>query len=185
MTLERRIWLNRRKIKVALIPIVLLLSLCASADVKVEGWRDLSYDYIISNINDYPDYIFLTSSNIWGWKYASLINSTGPFGKGYKLDDFIIHAIRASDFDKDSFLSQRDEYDPDIVNCTNYCQNNSKIVSSSLILPKATSIEEILSLKKIEVFLKIDNITDQALNISKIKTLYYYENGTVQELLPD
>jgi len=86
--------------------------LCASADVKVEGWRDLNYDYIISNINDYPDYIFLTSSNIWGWKYASMINSTGPFGKGYKLDDFIVHAIRASDFDKDSFLSQRDEYDP-------------------------------------------------------------------------
>jgi hypothetical protein len=53
------------------------------------------------------------------------------------------------------------------------------------MLPKSTSIEEILALEKIEVFLKIDNITDQAMNISKTKTLYYYENGTVQELLPD
>ena len=181
-----RIWLNRRKIKAALISAVLLLSLCALADVKVEGWRDLSYDYIISNINDYPDYVLLTSSNIWGWKYASMINSTGSFGNGYKLDDFIVHAIKASDFDRDLFLSHRDEYDPNTVNCTDYCQNNSKIVSSSsLMLPKATSIEEILALEKIEVFLKIDNITDQALNISKTKTLYYYENGTVQELLPD
>ena len=183
--LEWRIWLKRRKIKAALISAVLLLSLCASADVKVEGWKDLSYDYIISNINEYPDYVFLTSSNIWGWKYASLINSTGSFGKGYKLDDFIVHAAKASDFDQGLFFSHPDEYNPNTANCTDYCQNNSKIVSSSLKLPKATSIEEILALEKIEVFLKIDNITDQALNISKTKTLYYYENGTVQELLPD
>jgi hypothetical protein len=180
-----RIWLFKGKIKVALISAVLLLSLCALADVKVEGWKDLSYDYIISNINDYPDYVFLTSSNIWGWKYASLINSTGSFGKGYELDDFIVHAMKASDFDRDLFLRERDEYDPNTVNCTDYCQNNTKIVSSSLMLPKATSIEEILALEKIEVFLKIDSITNQALNISKTKTLYYYENGTVQELLPD
>jgi hypothetical protein len=180
-----KIWLFKGKIKAALITAVLLLSLCALADVKVEGWKDLSYDYIISNINDYPDYVFLTSSNIWGWKYASLINSTGSFGKGYKLDDFKVHAIKASDFDRDLFLRERDEYDLNTVNCTDYCQNNTNIVSSSLMLPKATSIEEILALEKIEVFLKIDNITNQALNISKTKTLYYYENGTVQELLPD
>jgi hypothetical protein len=180
-----RIWLFKRKIEAAIISAVLLLSLCALADVKVEGWKDLSYDYIISNINDYPDYVFLTSSNIWGWEYASIINNTGSFGNGYKLDDFKIHAIKASDFERDLFLRERDEYDPDTVNCTDYCQNNTKIVSSSLMLPKATSTEEILSLEKIEVFLKIDNITDQALNISKAKTLYYYENGTVQELLSD
>jgi hypothetical protein len=186
MTLqEGRIRLSGRKIKATLISTVLLLSLCASADVKVEGWKDLYYDYIISNINDYSDYIFLTSSNIHGWEYASLINSTGLFGKGYKLDDFIVHAIKTSDFNRDLFFSHRDEYDPNTVNCTDYCQDNSKIVSSSLMLPKAISVEEILALEKIEVFLKIDNITDQALDISKTKTLYYYENGTIQEILPD
>ncbi len=179
------IWLPGRKIGIVALLAVLLLSFGALADIKVEGWRDQSYDYIISNVNDFPDYVFLTSSAIWGWDYASLINSTGSFGGGYKLDSFIVHAMRASDFNRDKFFSQRDENDRETVNCTGYCQDNPKIVSSNLTLPKSISVEEMIPLEKIEVYLKVDGITDQALNISKIKMLYYYENGTVQELPPE
>lgn len=164
---------------------VLLLSLSATADVPVEGMKQTSYDYVISNIKDYPDYVFLTSSAIWGWKSASIINSTGTFGGGYKLDSFEVHAIRASDFDRQKFFAARDEYDRDIANCTDYCRGNPKIVSSNLALPKATSVNEIIPLEKIEVLLRVNSITDQALNISKTRMLYYYENGTVQELPPE
>ena len=164
---------------------VILLSLFASADVPVEGMKQANYDYVISNIKDYPEYVFLTSSAIWGWNYASIINSTGTFGGGYKLDSFRLHAIKTSDFDQAKFFAARDQYNQEIANCTDYCRDNPKIVSSNLTLPKATSVNEIIPLKKIEIDLRIDSITDQALEISKTRMLYYYENGTVQEFPPE
>lgn len=176
---------SRRRLSIAFSLAVLLLSLCASADVPVEGMKQANYNYVISNIKDYPDYVFLTSSAIWGWKYASIINSTGTFGGGYKLDSYEVHAIKASDFDQAKFFAARDEYDQEIADCTDYCRDNPKIVSSNLTLPKATSLKDIIPLEKIEVDLRIDAITDQVLRISKTKMLYYYENGTVQEFPPE
>jgi hypothetical protein len=176
---------SRMRLCIAFSLAAILLSLSASADVPVEGMKQADYNYIISNIKDYPDYVFLTSSAIWGWSYASIINSTGDFGGGYKLDSFQLHAIKASGFDRAKFFAARDQYDKEIANCTDYCRDNPKIVSSNLTLPKATSVNEIIPLKKIEVDLQIDSITDRALKISKTKMLYYYENGTVQEFPPE
>ncbi|OPY50112.1 MAG: hypothetical protein A4E48_02036 [Methanosaeta sp. PtaU1.Bin060] len=176
---------SKKGLGIAFSVAVLLLSLSASADVPVEGMKQADYTYVISNIKDYPEYVFLTSSVIWGWKYATIINSTGTFGGGYKLDSYEVHAIRASDFDRQKFLASRDEYDREIANCTDYCRDNPKIISSNLTLPKATSVKEIIPLKKIEVDLRIDGVTDEALKITRTKMLYYYENGTVQELAPE
>ncbi len=177
----RVIWFSGKKLCAAMLLIALLLSFAAMADIKIEGWRNQNYDYIITDMKDFPDYVFLTSSAIWGWEYASRINSTGSFGGGYKLDSFVVHAIKASDFSRYKFYTNRYDYEPETVNCTEYCQDSPKIVSSNLTLPKSISVEEIIPLKKIEVYLKVDSITSQSLNISKIKMLYYYENGTVQE----
>ncbi len=176
---------SKKGLGIAFSVAVLLLSLSASADVPVEGMKQADYTYVISNIKDYPEYVFLTSSVIWGWKHATIINSTGTFGGGYKLDSYEVHAIRASDFDRQKFLAAKDEYDREIANCTDYCRDNPKIISSNLTLPKATSVKEIIPLKKIEVDLRIDGVTDEALKISRTKMLYYYENGTVQELAPE
>lgn len=176
-------WRRTRKIGAILAALALaaLLLPCAYADVKVEGWREQSYDYTITNINDFPDYVFLTSSVIWGWDYASILNSTGSFGGGYKLDGFHVHAIRSANFDKERFFSQRQENDQGVVNCTDYCLNNTKIVSSDLTLPRSVSVQETIPLQKILVQLKVEDITDRTLNISKTKMLYYYANGTVME----
>lgn len=201
---------SKKGLGIAFSVAVLLLSLSASADVPVEGMKQADYTYVISNIKDYPEYVFLTSSAIWGWKDAAIINSTGTFGGGYKLDSYEVHAIRASDFDRQKFLAAKDEYDREIANCEDYCRDNPKIVSpnltcsmamfsiwvrsgrdnpkiisSNLTLPKATSVKEIIPLKKIEVDLRIDGVTDEALKITRTKMLYYYENGTVQELAPE
>jgi hypothetical protein len=84
---------------------------CSSADILIKGEQNYNYDYNITNIKDYPNYVFLTSSGIWNWKYTSVINSsTGLFGGGYKLDHFLLHAIAASDFDQNLFFSHRDEH---------------------------------------------------------------------------
>lgn len=172
-----------RKTGAALAALALLALLLPGsyADVKVEGWREQRYDYIITNINDFPDYVFLTSSAIRGWEYASVLDRLGSFGGGYKLDGFYVHAIRSVDFDKERFFNQRAEYDQDAVNCTDYCQNNSMIASSDLYLPKSVSMQETIPLNKIEVLLTVNDITDKALDISKTKMLYYYANGTIRE----
>jgi hypothetical protein len=165
----------------SLIAIALISS--GLADVKIEGMKDYYYDYNITNIKDYPDYVFLTSSVIYKWEYTTLVNSTtGLFGGGYKLDSLRLHAIAASDFDPDKFFSQRDKYNPESVNCTDYCQNNTKMVIANLTLPIAVSLNESMGVERMEVLLKIDDITNKSLNISRTGMQYYYQNGTVKEL---
>lgn len=175
------------RIGIAAIFSMLLLSQFALADVRVEGWKEVEYKYIISNIKDYPEYLFLTSSAIWGWEYASVINSTGEFGGGYKLDEFIVNSIKRSNIEQqqERFFSQNGSDDLQTFNCTNYCQDNSDIVSSNLSLPKATSMKEEQGVEGIEVYLKIEDINDQSLNLSKVKMLYYYQNGTIAEVSPE
>ena len=174
------------RIGIAAIFSMLLLSQFVLADVRVEGWKEVEYKYIISNIKDYPEYLFLSSSAIWGWEYASVINSsTGEFGGGYKLDSFIVNSIKGSNFEQERFIGQNDSGDLQTFNCTNYCQDNSNIVSSNLSLPKATSMKEDQGVDGIEVYLKIDDINDQSLNLSKVKMLYYYQNGTIAEVSPE
>lgn len=156
------------------------------ADILIKGEKNYNYEYNITNIKDYPDYVFLTSSVIHKWEYTSIINSTtGLFGGGYKLDRFRLHAIAASDFDRDLFFSQRDQYNPERVNCTEYCQNNSQIATANLALPVAISLNESMGVDRIEVFLKIDDITNESLNISRTGMQYYYQNGTVKEVSPE
>lgn len=85
-----------RMIVLALITVSLLQA--AYADIAVEGISDYSFHYNISNLGQFPDYVFLTSSAIWGWDYPQVI-SDGTFGGGYKLDGFVLHAILSSDLD--------------------------------------------------------------------------------------
>lgn len=175
----------KRWCAVALLISIALIS-SGSADVKIEGMRDHYYDYNITNIKDYPDYVFLTSSVIYKWEYASLVNrTTGLFSGGYKLDNFRLHAIAASDFDSGKFFRQRDKNNPESINCTEYCQNNSKMVTADLTLPVAISLNESMGVERIEVLLKIDDITNESLNISRTRTQYYYQNGTVEEHPPE
>jgi len=169
----------------AVVLAVALLLPCALADIKVEGWREQRYDYVITNIGDFPDYLFLTSSAIWGWDDTRILNSTGSFGGGYKLDAFIVHAVPASNFDQQRFYRQAEVDTQESMNCTDYCQSNAFTVSSNLSLPKATQVQETVPLEKIEVHLKIDSITAQALGLSKTEMLYYYSNGTIQEMPPE
>jgi hypothetical protein len=170
------------RIGIAAIFSMLLLSQFVLADVRVEGWNEVEYKYIISNIKDYPEYLFLTSSAIWGWEYASVINSTGEFGGGYKLDGFILNSIKRSDLEQERIIRQDGSDDLQTFNCTDYCQDNSNIVSSDISLPKAISMKEEQGVEGIEVYLKVEDINDQSLNLSKVKILYYYQNGTIAEV---
>ena len=161
---------------------ILLIYGTAVADIPIKGMKDYYYEYILYNINDFPDYIFLTSSSIWGWKHATMIDkATGSFGGGYKLDGFRIHAIKSDDFKESLWHNSRSKNDQE-TNCAEYCGNNSKIVTSDLNLPKALSLKEDPLLDKIVVYLIVDEISDNALNISKTRIVYYNINGTIRNL---
>lgn len=161
-----------------LLPLLLLVS-GAYADVPIPGMKGYENQYIISNIDDYPDYLFITSSAIWGWKHTSQVDrATCSFGGGYKLDSFHLHAAKASDFNASIFAagSSADEAD-----CTAYCQGNLEIVSSSIDLPVSTLVNDTLPLSQIMVYLKVNSINDTCLDITRDRTVYQYDNGTSLE----
>jgi hypothetical protein len=58
-----------------------LLFSTASADVAVEGVSTNFYQYAISNFEEFKDYIFLTSSAIWGWEYPFIIQDGTVWGR--------------------------------------------------------------------------------------------------------
>lgn len=148
----------------------------AYADVPVPGMKGYDNQYVISNIGDYPGYLFLTSSAIWGWGYTSPVDhATGSFGGGYKLDHFMLHAVKASSFNASIFTSGSRAGD---VDCTAYCKDNSKIVSSSINLPVSTLVNDTLPLSQITVYLNVNSINDTSLNITRSRTVYQYDNGT-------
>jgi hypothetical protein len=41
---------------------VLMLASVGCADIAIEGIKQYDYNYSITNLNDYPDYVFLTSA---------------------------------------------------------------------------------------------------------------------------
>lgn len=163
----------------ALLLTIPLLVSGAYADMPIPGMKGYDNQYVISNIGDYPDYLFLTSSAIWGWGYTSPVDqATGSFGGGYKLDSFLLHAVKASDFNASIFPAGSRAGD---VDCTAYCQGNSKIVSSSINLPVSKLVNDTLPLSKITVYLNVNSINDTSLNITRSRTVYQYDNGTSLE----
>jgi hypothetical protein len=162
----------RRTMLLLMLFMQLLLS-SASADIPVEGKTDYDINYVITNIDQYQDYAFLTSSQIWGWEYADLINqSTGTFGGGYKFDYYILHAILASKFDLVGFKADPEEY----------AKNNTLILTSEVSLPKKAQVDDTLKLDSIVVYLKIDSITHNSFNVSKTGMIYNYKDGRSQRV---
>jgi hypothetical protein len=58
------------------------------------------------------------------------------------------------------------------------------MVTSNLTLPVAISLNESMGVDRVEAFLKIDDITNRSLNISRIGMQYHYQNGTIKEISP-
>jgi hypothetical protein len=161
-----------------LLPLLFLAS-GAYADVPIPGMKGYDNNYVISNIGDYPNYLFLTSSTIWGWKYTSLIDhATGSFGGGYKLDGFYLHAAKESDFNESIFSASSGD---NRIDCTDYCKGNQKIVSSDIDLPVSKTVNNTIPLSQITVYLKVNSINDTDLDVTMGRIVYTYSNGTSLE----
>jgi hypothetical protein len=145
----------------------------AYADVPVPGKEEFKINYRITNIGDFPDWLFITSSTIFGWEYAQVINDTGTFGGGYKLDEFLLHGIREMYIDLARFKA----------NPKSYAKEDNRFVLANLSLPVSRLVDERAALAGIEVLLEVDGINDQRFDVSMTEVIYRYKDGTTEELI--
>lgn len=167
-----------RKILVSILILVTMLIMPLNADTPITGMKQYNYQYDITNTADYPDYLFLTSSEIWNFEYPSLIVN-GTFGGGYKLDGFILHAIKKEDMSQ-TVKEELTSSDHDKKNLSPYFES-APLATSEILLPVSTSLSDKIPLTNLTVQLQVTGISDRILNITKIKTIYHYVNGTSSE----
>jgi len=154
-----------------LLAFVLIFSpFLAKADIVDPGWKQIGYCFEIDNIPDYPDYDLILYSEIGGLPQKIEAGQCMTF---YKLASPKIFALPAGEFTEvntsvgqppeDGFLSNPDLIPADIV-IEPYGQE-----------PITSSLENV------EDVFTISELTDQNLEISKVKRTYYYKDGSSQE----
>jgi hypothetical protein len=148
------------------------------ADIAITGIKQQNYQYIINNTEAYPDFQFLTSSEIWNYEYPSLIVN-GTFSGGYKLDGYVLHAIRQKDLDP-AVRTELMHQEREKKNLSVYFES-APLATSDLLLPVSTSLNETIPIRNLTVLLNIEGIDNKTLNVSRIKTIYQYENGSSNE----
>lgn len=152
----------------------------APGDIPIEGITPFNYQYQITNTANFSNYSFIISSEIWGFDSSHLVTN-GTFGGGYKLDGFILHAIRNTDLDPGvrEHLTSEKEGDKSLADYF----KTAHMATSSMLLPVSTGIDSAIPLSNITVILHIEDITDSDLVITEDKKVFGYLNGTVEEKL--
>ncbi len=150
------------------------------ADIKVEGITPFNYQYLLNNTEDYQNYTFLTSSEIWGFEYPSIVVN-GSFGGGYKLDGFVLYALKNADLSQEVREKLLQEEGGN-QNLSSYFET-APLAKSDILLPVSVSIEDSLELNNVTVLLQVDGIEGKNLSVSKLKTYYGYLNGSSEEVL--
>lgn len=148
------------------------------ADIPLVGEKQYSYRYIINNSADYPDYTFFTSSEIWQYAMPTLVVN-GSFGGGYKLDGFILHAVKNSEIDP-AVLDLMGSTNQEEKNLTPYLEK-APIRTADVLLPVSVSLDKAIPVDNISVVLLVNALNETAFTVTKVKTLYGFENGTTGE----
>ena len=80
----------------------------ASADMITPGYRGISIKNVINNIEDYPDYVFVSECTLGGKSDGSLkiINSIGEIEPYYKYCRVSVYAIKKIDFNESLFYGK-------------------------------------------------------------------------------
>jgi hypothetical protein len=166
-----------RAIIITVLFIITMSVAISMADIPVEGIKQYSYQYVINNTDDYPEYVFLTSSEIWNFEHPSLIIN-GTFGGGYKLDGFVLHAMKEVDLDKT--VKEKMSAGNQGENIFSKYFASAPLATSDLLLPVSTGMNDTIPLSNITVLLEVEGIIGTELNVSKTATILGFENGTVQ-----
>lgn len=162
----------KNKLVVSIISIFILsiTSPVVFADVIEPGMKEVKFYYTISNIDKYPDYVFLIHGT--PSPTCEIINSR-EFSF-YKLSTVSIYAIKKSNFNGTELSGN--------ANFDNYFKSNPDIIKSNIKLDgsyKQVNIND--PLEKAHVILDITSINGSKMEINKSKIVFTYTDGTSQE----
>jgi len=136
------------------------------ADVIEPGTRNIDFYYQISNIDNYPQYVFLAHGN--PSPQVEILNSS-EFSF-YKLSTVSIYAIKKTEFNMNDIQLQ------------NFFINNSKLITSNIKLEGSYgNVGMDSSLEKVLIELQIISINNTEMNIKKSRVIYIYADGSKQE----
>lgn len=151
---------------------VLFNATSVHADLIVPGTKSIISCYKVSNVGDYPDYVFLMYPVGVGAGYQTITSdSCLAF---YKLVSPSIYAVKKTDFSEsdigENYTLQK-----------NYFQNNSKVIHSDIQLTSYGSVQENDPLNKVDITLRIASLNNGNLDIQKSKIIYTYTDGSSEE----
>jgi len=153
-----------------LIFLLILISLMgtSSADVIDPGEKNVPFSYKITNIQDYPGYVFI----LHGTPNPSMeILNTSEFSF-YKLSTCSIYAVPRNVFNEVQ-MNQMDE-----TQLSAFLNNDSRVVRSSLKLEGSYgNVNQANPLESALIILNIKSIQGNNLDIQKDKIIYGYNNG--------
>lgn len=149
----------------------------STADVINPGEKNIPYNYKISNIQDFPDYVFI----LHGIPNPSIEILNSSEFSFYKLSTCSIYAVPRTVFNSLKLDDMDDTQIEDFLN------NDSRVARSNLTLEGTYGTVNVAnSLENALIVLKIHSINGNSLDIQKDKIIYSYNNGqTVEKTFQD
>jgi hypothetical protein len=144
----------------------------AYADVIEPGKKEIKLSYQISNINNFPMYVFLIHGSP-SPPYEILNTSEFSF---YKLSTASIYAVKRSVFNT-NILNQNNQSAVE-----DYFNNNSNVIHSNLELEGSYgNVDTDNQLNGALIVLEIVAVNDTALEMKKSKIIFNFTDGSTQE----
>ncbi|OPX59118.1 MAG: hypothetical protein A4E25_01349 [Methanobacterium sp. PtaB.Bin024] len=144
----------------------------SAADVVNPGEKTISLSYQLTNIQDYPDYVFI----LHGTPNPSMEVLNSSEFNFYKLSTCSIYAVPRTVYDSVN-LEQMNE-----TQVEQFLNNDSRVARSNLQLDGIYgTVSDSNPLQSALITLKINSIQGNDLNIEKNSIIYSYENGQTEE----
>lgn len=161
------------------------------ADSLSPGYKSVRYGIRITNIEEFPDYLFILylkePRTLAGWGGYVVLAKGRTYGKNWGspyLHEPRIYAIRKSVFDATeiSSVSQKAEEarvrsgrhtsDEDALQIASYFENNKNLIPSDIRIERIGGIPVLDPREQIIELFKIDSIRNGKVHISRVKTLF-------------
>lgn len=138
------------------------------ADVIDPNQTEVPVYYIITNINDYPNYVFLLHGNP---SPSFMVLNSSEFNF-YKLSIASIYAVEKSNYNQTELENFND------TELDNYFEENTNVIPSDLQLKgDINDINGSYSLEKVVVELEITSLNQTNLVIKKTRAKFIYSDG--------
>ena len=158
-----------KSVQILILLLILLSTMgISSADVINPGEKNVPFSYQISNIQDYPDYVFI----LHGTPNPSIEVLNSSEFSFYKLSTCSIYAVPRKVYNEVQ-IDQMDE-----TQMSEFLKNDSRVARSSLKLEGTYgNVNEANPLETALIILNIKSIQGNNLDIQKEKIIYGYNNG--------